>query len=39
MFRLPAADELRERFEIVPTGGEELTSPLANLLDQRIDEL
>jgi hypothetical protein len=39
MFRLPVADESRQRLEIVSTGGEEVASPLANLLDQRIDEL
>jgi hypothetical protein len=39
MLRFPVADQLRQRLEIVPTGGKEVTSPLADLLDQRIDEL
>jgi hypothetical protein len=39
MFRLPVADQLRQRLESVPTGSKEVTPPLAHLLDQRIDEL
>jgi hypothetical protein len=38
MFRLSVADELRQRLEIIPTGGEQVTAPLTDLLDQSIDE-
>lgn len=38
VLRLPLADEPDQRLEIIPTGSQEVTSPLTNLLDQSIDE-